>query len=227
MVIFNSIIDEELSLGNLLLVILASVILGLIVSLCYMFTHKKTGWSQSLVGAYILLPAVISAVIMLVGSNVAKAFSVAGVVTIIRFRSAPGDVKDLCYILFTIVIGLACGEGFIAYAAVFTIILCLVMICIELSGFGTPKMNDMVLRITIPEALSFEGSFDEILAKYTTSYKTKKLRTTDYGSLYEIVYEVTVKKDISQKKFIDEIRTRNGNMPVTLTVKALEEQTQM
>ena len=64
---------------------------------------------------------------ILVGNNIATAFSLAGAFSIIRFRSAPGDPKDIAYVFFTLAVGLTCGMGYIGYAVIFTITLCALM----------------------------------------------------------------------------------------------------
>ena len=102
---------------------------------------------------YILLIKII--IFLLVGNNVARAFSLAGAFSIIRFRSTPGDTKDISYIFFTLAVGLASGMGYVGYAVIFTIILCAVMIILDSLNFAMSKSKAMVLKITVPEDLNF------------------------------------------------------------------------
>ena len=148
----------------------SAIILGLIISLAYMKTHKKEGYSSSFTVTLIMLPVIISIIILLVGNNVARAFSLAGAFSIIRFRSAPGDPKDISYVFFTLAVGLACGMGYIGYGAIVTIILCGVMSILETTKFAMPKNKIMQLKITVPEDLNYDKLFDDILDKYTTSW---------------------------------------------------------
>ncbi|MBM6861944.1 DUF4956 domain-containing protein, partial [Clostridium saudiense] len=126
--LMTSINTGTFTLSNVLIVIGTSIVLGLGICLTYIKTHKKEGYVPSFTITLIMLPVIISIIILLVGNNVARAFSLAGAFSIIRFRSAPGDPKDISYIFFTLAVGLASGMGFIGYAVLFTIILCLVMI---------------------------------------------------------------------------------------------------
>lgn len=196
-----------------------SFILGMLISITYMKTFTKNSHSQGLVLTLIMLPTIISIVILLVGSNVARAFSLAGVFSIIRFRSSMGDPKDIAYIFFAVAAGLACGAGLLGYAAIFTIILCVLMILLSLVNFGSPKGNTKVLKITIAEDMEFEGVFDDIFEKYTHKATIRKARTADLGTLYEVVFDVVMKKDVSEKQFIDELRVRNGNLNIILNTK--------
>lgn len=103
------------------------------------------------------------------------------------------------------------------YAVIFTIILCAVMIILDSLNFAMPKSKAMILKITVPEDLNFEGVFDEILNTNTTSWNMVKVSTRDFGALYELNYSIHLKNDVNQKKFIDSLRVRNGNLNISLT----------
>ena len=216
--IFSSVAGDSLTLSSTLAILGCALLTGLFISCVYLFTHKESGCQPSFPITLIMLPAIIATVILLVGSNVARAFSLAGAFSLIRFRSAPGDPKDIAYVFFTVAVGLAAGMGFLTYAMLFALILCLAMIILEKTGFGHPKTEAMTLKITIPEDLNYEGVFDDILKEYTASYKMRRVRTTEFGTLFELVYRIQLKKNASQKSFIDGIRCRNGNMNVSLVV---------
>lgn len=215
--IITSTTGESFTLTNTLIIITSSILLGIVISLAYLKTHKKDGYIPSFIISLIMLPTIISIIILLVGNNVARAFSLAGAFSIIRFRSTPGDTKDISYIFFTLAVGLASGMGYVWYAVIFTIILCTVMIILDSLNFAMPKSKAMVLKITVPEALNFEGVFDEILNTNTTSWNMVKVRTRDFGALYELNYSIHLKNDVNQKKFIDSLRVRNGNLNISLT----------
>jgi hypothetical protein len=165
----------------------------------------------------ILLPAVIAIIIMLIGSDIARAFSLAGAFSIIRFRSVPGEPKDIAYVLFAMSAGLACGVSAYAYAAVFTIILCLVMFVLFKTRFKNESNSQAKqLIITVPEDMEYESAFDEVMQKYTTRSDLKRVKTTALGSLYQLNYELELKEDVSTKAFIDDLRCRNGNLNINL-----------
>lgn len=107
--IISSVDGQSFTLVNSLIVIMTAIILGLFISLTYMKTSKKEGYSPSFSITLIMLPVIIAIIILLVGNNVARAFSLAGAFSIIRFRSAPGEPKDITFIFFTLAVGLTCG----------------------------------------------------------------------------------------------------------------------
>ena len=216
--IMLSITGESVTITNSLLIVGTSIILGIVISVVYMKTNQKSNLSSGFSTTLIMLPVIISIIILLVGNNVARAFSLAGAFSIIRFRSAPGDPKDIAYIFFTLAIGLTCGMGYIAYGFLFTLIISAVMIGLHITKFTEPKDKTMQLKITIPEDLNYEGIFEDILNNYTNYYNIQRVKTRDFGSLFELTYIINLKHNINQKSFIDELRCRNGNLNITLTL---------
>ena len=165
--LFTAVIGDSLTLVGMLEGLGTALTLGLLISLVYLKTHKEEGYAAGYTITLIMLPAIISIIIMLVGNNVARAFSLAGAFSLIRFRSAPGDPKDIAYVFFTLAVGLACGMGYIAYAVVFVIIMCLVMVVLNYINFAKPKTTSMQLKITVPEDLNLladEGHIKTVLA---------------------------------------------------------------
>lgn len=215
---FNvSLTNTDLSFTSAIITILISFVLGGIISVTYMKTNPQ-GYSQNFTLTMVLLPSIVAIIILLIGSNVARAFSLAGAFSIIRFRSAPGDPKDISYVLFTMAAGLACGVGSFGYAVLFTIILCLLMVVLNRFNFGARKTLQKTLKVTIPENLGYEEAFDEVFKKHNVGYELKKIRTTELGSLYELVYAITIDHLANQKEFLDDIRVRNGNLDISLTM---------
>lgn len=221
--IFSNAPAETLTVGSMLLIVLSALVLGFIISLVYMLTHRKEAYTSSFIVALIMLPAIIAMIILLVGNNVARAFSLAGAFSLIRFRSAPGNSKDIAYVFFTLGVGLACGMGYIAYAVLFALIMCLVMILLTKLRFGGRNTHPMSLKIVIPEHMEYDGVFDAVLKNYTNAYQLSKVKTTEFGSLFEITYEVTLKNPADSKQLIDKLRCLNGNLNVVLSMKEQSE----
>jgi len=212
----NSTTSNSASAGNMLAILGVALVLGLLISTVQMKANRNKPTSQSFALTLVMLPAVISIIIMLVGTNIASAFSLAGAFSIIRFRSAPGDPKDITYILFSMAVGLACGMGFILQAFIVALVLCGIMAVLELLKFGYPKATAKILKITTPENLDYQNAFEGVMKKYTLSNNLNKVKTADLGSLYVLEYSITMKDELNEKNFIDELRCRNGNLNITL-----------
>lgn len=221
--LFSSGIGETLSISKTIFIVISALVLGLAISRAYIMTHKKEGYSPSFTVTLIMMPAIISIIILLIGDNIARAFSLAGAFSLIRFRSAPGDPKDIAYVFFTLAVGLACGMGYVGYGALFALILCSVMLLLQTFNYARPENEAMTLKVTVPEDINYEGLFDDVLDKYTISWRMNRVKSTDLGTLFNLTYNIEFKKDCSQKMFLDELRCRNGNLDIALTMNQAED----
>lgn len=213
--LFTGELGENLSLLNSLAILGAALGLGLFISLTYILIHKNKSYSSGFVVSLIMLPAIIAVIILLIGNNVARAFSLAGAFSLIRFRSAPGDSKDIAYVFFTLGVGLACGMGYLGYALLFALVLCAAMAILSLVRFGS-RQSTAELKIQIPENMEYQGAFEPILKEYTLSYHPTRVRTTEFGALFELSYRISLKNPERTKEFIDALRCKNGNLSIAL-----------
>lgn len=221
--IFGSVVGNDTTIGVFVLCVAAAAAAGFLISLIYKFTHKKEGYMQGYVLTLVMLPAIISLIILLI-NDTSKALGLAGAFSLVRFRSAPGDPKDIAYIFFSMAVGVGCGLGYIAYAFSFLILLGAVMVIMDAVKYGVPATSSMTLKITVPENLNYQGLFDKVLDENTVSWRLKRVKTVDFGTLFDLVYSIELKNDIDQKKFIDSIRTLNGNLNVTLILYKYDDQ---
>lgn len=225
---FNSILSDatntltNLSINTALVTIGVALLLGLAIGLSYMFVAKKKGISYNLALTLIIIPVIVSVMILMIGSNIAKAFSLAGICTLVRFRSVPGDSKDISFIFLSMTSGLGIGMGYITYSVIFTLIILVVVIVYMLCVSGNAQQSEKILRIVIPEDLNFQDAFKDIFDENVTSYELERVKTINLGTLFELTYTINEKNGIDEKKFIDSIRERNGNLNITLSKLAPE-----
>lgn len=217
---------SPVSIKNMLFALLLGVVLGFLISLVYIFTHRKTGYKESYVMTLMMLPPIVAIVLVMINS-MASALSLAGVFTLCRYRTVPGDPKDITYVFFAMAAGVICGinnSENIWFVFVFFAIVAAVLILVELFRYGKPKTSTMTLKITIPENLNYIGLFDDVLNQNTTSWHLKRVKTTNFGSLFELVYTLEMKNEADQKQFIDDLRKLNGNLTVILSLFRFEDQ---
>lgn len=216
--IFTAVSDGSISIAQAAIAIGTAFIIGFIIAAVYMFMCKKEGYQKNFIIGLAMLPAVVAVVILLVGSNVARAFSMAGAFALVRFRSAPGSAKDISIVFFTMAAGLACGLGYVTFAVVFTVVMLLVLIGATLMGFGDRRADRKQLKITIPENLNYSSVFDDIFDKYTSEYRLERVKTANMGTMFELTYDVRLKDNDKEKQFIDELRVRNGNLNIMMSL---------
>ena len=209
-----------LSWQSVLEVVISASIIGFVISLVYMLTHKKEGYSQAFCVSLILLAPIVGMVILVIGNNVATAFSLAGAFALVRFRSAPGDPKDIAFVFMSVTMGLTCGLGYWIYAALAVAVLCVIILVLHFVNYAGKKGNTYELKITVPETLNYVGVFDDVLKKYTNSFKLARVKSVDFGALFELSFSVNLKDDKDIRKMLDELRVMNGNLKIMLSTEA-------
>ena len=215
-------VTGSMTLSAFLTCVLAALALGVVMALVYTF---RSTYTRSFVVTLALLPAIVCVVIMMVGGNLGAGVAVAGTFSLIRFRSVPGTAKEICAIFLSMAVGLACGMGYPVFAAVFAVLMCLVILLLTVLNFGGHKKTRLrkVLRITVPEDLDYTGVFDDLLSKYTSQAELIAVKTTNLGSLNRLTYALVLKKAGTEKALIDELRCRNGNLEISISVQTQDE----
>ena len=196
-----------------IILVLVSLVLGGIMALIHTYRNDYT---KSFIMTLAILPAVICVVILMVNGNIGAGVAVAGTFSLVRFRSAPGTAREIGAIFAVMGMGLIMGMGYIGYAALFTCLIGLAILMYSRFSADGKKSTRKILKITIPENLNYSDVFDEFLEKYTKSYKLKQVKTSNMGSLYKLSYEIVLTDPSIEKEFIDQLRTRNGNLEISL-----------
>ena len=208
--------NTTVSYTGFLLPVAAALLLGLIFAMAYMYRSRR---SRSLIATMAVLPAVVCVIIMAVNGNIGAGVAVAGAFGLVRFRSAPGTAKEITAIFIAMTTGLLCGMGFLIYAAIFVLIMSLVLVLYSFIGFGEEDNSlRKSLRITVPENVDYTKEFEAIFDQYTTSRKLLSAKTSGMGSLFKLSYDITLKDPSVEKALVDELRVKNGNLEIAVTV---------
>lgn len=210
--IFTSIFNTEVTLSSFLISTLIALICGIISAVGATYRSHS---SKSFTISILLLPLIVNTVIIMVNGNIGTGVAVMGAFSLVRFRSVPGKAKDIVSIFLAMTAGLACATGYVLIALIFTVIVSVAMIITVTIPLKDDRTVD--LRITIPETLSFSDVFEDIFKEYTKSYRLIKVKTTNMGSLYKLLYRVELKDKNNIKDMIDKIRCRNGNLEISVT----------
>lgn len=214
--IFDTDMTAVISVSDFLLCIGCALFLGLLLALSYMYRARYT---KSFVVTLALLPAVVCVVIMMVNGNVGAGVAVAGAFSLVRFRSVPGTAKEIGVLFLAMGAGLICGMGYLGYAVLFTVVMCIFCLLYSRLDLGVSKRSALykTLSITIPEDLNYAEVFSDVFAEYTVSCELIRVKTTNMGSLFRLTYNIVLKKDASEKDMIDKLRCRNGNLEISVS----------
>lgn len=191
--------------------LLCSIILGIVIMFIYSFRNSA---SKSFAVTLVVLPAIVQMVIMLVNGSIGAGIAVMGAFNLVRFRSAPGNAKEISCVFLAMSVGLATGMGYLAFAFLFVVVVGMLMILFNLLGIGDKESTKKELRITIPESLDFDGDFEDIFDKYLKSSELIEVKTSNMGSLFKLRYHIFFKDLKTEKQFIDDLRCRNGNLEI-------------
>jgi len=200
-------------------VMLTSVILGIGLAYFYMFIKREDGFMSDFPWTLMMMPPVISVLMIMLANNLAAGIAVGGLFALTRFRANQRNTEDIAYVLLTVVIGVITGTGYIAFSLIFTLFMMVTIYILSLVRFGKTSDKNLALRIVVPESLNYDDLFDDLLKKYCISYAVNRVRTIDFGTMFELTFNIVIKKSTNQKEFIDKIRERNGNLTVTMTVQ--------
>ena len=213
--LFNSIIPSTgITPTVFIILVLVTLVLGGILALVHTY---KNDYTKSFVMTLAILPAVVAVVILMVNGNIGAGVAVAGAFSLVRFRSAPGTAREIGALFAAMGMGLIMGMGYVGYAVLFTVLIGLAMLVYAGITTGSKKELRKNLKITIPENLNYTDVFDEILKKYTRSYKLKQVKTSNMGSLFKLSYEIILSDFALEKEFIDALRVRNGNLEISIS----------
>lgn len=220
---FNSIFDTStsgLELTEVLIASGAALGLGLILALAHKFTTRGT--TKGFLTTIAVLPLLTMAVMIMINGNLGTSIAILGAFSLIRFRSLRGSAKNLLSIFFAMMIGLSCGMGHVLFGAIITAIGIVAMAIFYYLPILEPDRKERVLRVVVPEDLDYADIFTDTFKKYTSYAELVTSKTTNMGSLFDLTYNIKLKHGIKEKDMLDEIRTKNCNLKVSLS-QAIQE----
>lgn len=209
-------LTSEFTVLDVVLVLTLSFLLSAFIGWVYQTTHRGTSYTQSFVFTLVMNGMIVALVMLIVGSNIARAFSLVGALSIIRFRNAVKETRDVGFIFFTMAIGMAIGTRFYSLGVIAAIVISLAVILMTRLNWFERQMATQILRIYVPTDTAFDLLFDSTFLKYTSVSELISVDTVQDETLTELVYSIGVKKSALMQDFIAEIKKLNGNNKVTL-----------
>ena len=201
---------------DVVLVLTLSFLLSAFIGWVYQTTHRGTSYTQSFVFTLVMNGMIVALVMLIVGSNIARAFSLVGALSIIRFRNAVKETRDVGFIFLTMAVGMAIGTRFYLLGAIAAVVISLAVILMTRLNWFERQMATQILRIHVPNDTAFDNIFDQAFLKYTNITELISVDTVQNGTLTELVYNVGLKKAALMQDFISEIKKLNDNNKVTL-----------
>ena len=200
---------------DLFLAMSVASLLCFVLSYVYRYTHRGTSYSQSFLVTMILMSVATSVVMMIIGSNIARAFSLVGALSIIRFRTAVKDAKDTGYLFAAIVQGMACGTGFYLAGISMTFFLAALLLVLYQVDFGLKQRLESIVRVTYRKD---EGIVERIEEEIRNAFRDVRLvnRILDYGDGEETNVYVVSPGNSSEREIEERLRGLDGVVSLAL-----------
>lgn len=196
--------------------IAASFLLSLAISWVYKKTHKGLSYSQSFMFTLVLLGTLVSVVMLIIGSSVAKAFTLFGAFSLIRFRTAVKDTKDIAFVFWVLVTGMAVGTGNIITAAITTILVSAIVFALSRINFGSLSNFDAILTIVNDPARGAAGNYKSIFDKYLKRTNLLNAASRSAAGKMELSFHIQLSRLNDMDKFLNELRGVPGIEEVSM-----------
>ena len=219
--LFSLLSNLDKTIISLLLIIISFAISALFTFLVSLKMRATKGFFIT----SMIMPMIVAAVISMVSiflddaaSGAVRIATIAVALGLIRFRSVNAKAEELLILFAGIAIGLICGLGYAVIALIFAATVAIIYLVItSINVFNNKRFStEKMLRITIPESLEYSDVFDETFARYLKNNELMEVKTTAMGSLFRLSYRIELKNIKEEKEFIDELRTKNGNLEIAI-----------
>ena len=189
---------------NVVLSLLLSTALTIVIAKAYIFTHAGYSYSKTFVQSIVLVGITVALIMVIIGSDIARAFALVGAMSIVRFRTPVKDSRDLVFIFSAIAVGMACGVQFYMYATIFTVFMAILVAAFHFLNFGELDQDGYVLKMQIPTGKC--GAVAETcneLCKRASIISRNRLGQG--GGMEDVVYEVELKRGVKYDDLVDRL----------------------
>jgi len=197
---------DAFGVSEVLIALVLSFALCLMVAYFYRQSHRGLSYSVSFVHAMIILGVTVSVIMLIIGSNIARAFTLVGALSIIRFRNPVKDSRDVAFIFVAMAIGMAVGTGFYLVAVAFTLFSCFMAYALTRFGIGTTGRREMLLKVHVPAGLDYHTAFNEVFYRSLREHALLSVESLREAGEMELVYSLELKPSMDEAAFLTEVR---------------------
>jgi uncharacterized membrane protein YhiD involved in acid resistance len=185
-------------------------ILGLMIAALYRFTFQGQSYSGIFINTLIIITMVTAVVIMVIGNNLARAFGLVGAMSIIRFRTALKDTRDIAFVFFSLAAGMAAGAGNFIIAIVGIPFICIIIFVLYLTKYGTGQEKEYLLKFWMVPSEVDEPVYLEAFKKFLVSYNLINVRSARLGQFLELSFYIRLREPGDSQQFISELSVLEG-----------------
>lgn len=190
---------------------------GLVISEVYRRTHRGIDYARPFVQVLLLITIIVAFVTLIVGDDLARAFTLVGALSVVRFRTAVKEARDLAFIFWAVGVGMGAGCRFLSLTIEFTLAVAAMIWFLARIGYGVRDAGVKVLRVCIDSSLPHDKLLAPCFGQFLLDHQRLSVGLVRQGLLYELVYLVRFKPRATEEAFLEALRGVTGNQPVTLT----------
>lgn len=204
------------SVADVTVALVLSFVLAAAVGWVYRATHKGVSYSQSYVQTLVMLGMLTSLIMLIVGSNIARAFSLVGALSIVRFRNAVKETRDVGFLFLAMGIGMATGTRFYTLAVIATVVICGVVLLMTKFNWYALQVRSQVVRVQVPPDADYTGAIERVLRDRTSVADLVSIESIRGGALNELTYSVQLRKDATPTALMAALGEVNAGQRVTV-----------
>lgn len=193
-----------------------SFVLSAIIGWVYRYTHKNVSYSQSYVQTLVMVGMVISLIMLVVGSNIARAFALVGALSVVRFRNAIKETRDVGFIFLVMAIGMTTGTRFYLLAIAATVAICLVLLIMNRFSWFKLDVQRQVVKVQVPPEQEYAAFVEDVMIQYCTEFELVSTEAVRAGALNELYYTAQLKKGKKPAELIAALSGVNSGQRVTV-----------
>lgn len=207
--------DNALNWQTLLLRQVIALLLGVAVAMVYRWARRLSGVeNQSIPTTLILLTILIAAISAVIGDNVARAFSLVGALSIVRFRTVVEDTRDTAFVILAVGVGMAIGSGHLILSVLLIPLAAVGSLFFRPVNTAGPKG-----KLTVTTGLGADQkNVEAVIAHYCDRQRSIGLGTTRQGAAVELTYEIALKPSSTGRELLDALQGIEGVMTVEIEI---------
>jgi Domain of unknown function (DUF4956) len=190
---------------------------GFVIAETYRRTHRGVDYTRSFLQVLVLLGMIVAFVTLIVGDDLARAFTLVGALSVVRFRTAVKESRDLAYIFWAVGAGMGAGSRFLTLTILFTAVLAILVAVFTMLRYGLRDTDAKVLRVRLDSSQDYDAVFKESFAKHLADWDRLSVGLVRQATLYEIVYLIRLKDGSTERDLLESVRRVAGDNPVTLS----------
>ena len=204
------------SLWDILAILLGTFALSVRVGRLYRRTHKGINYNQGYVQTLVVMGGIIAMIMLIVGSDVAKAFTMMGAFSIIRFRNNMKETRDIGFIFLVMAIGMAMGTKLYLLAALGALVMSAIIYGMYRFDWFAQKKKGRILTIRIAPKKFEDGLFDKVFEKYGIKAEFLGYEGVKKEDLIQVSFGVSLGEETKVSEFISALQEKNDHEKISL-----------